>query len=314
MRYTAAADADGCILTDAEAGGFVRVDPLKGNNVTAFRIRRGRDPIDLLSARGAPILFPFANRVPEGRFRFRGREYRMDVNERDFRNHIHGFVRQLPWTVLALGADDDGAWVRAAVELHRFPEVSRQYPFRCRVTVTTRLRHGALMHEASVENRGDVALPMNYGLHPWFPGSIGGARAHTQVRIGTDRYWELDKRIPTGRVLSAPPGAPRDLRDWRALGALEYDDVFTGMPRRLDGWTESGVRYPDAGITIRVEASPAFREVVVFAPTDQDVVCIEPYTAPTNAVNLTERGFPAGTVALEAGSSWEGAVRISAAG
>ena len=33
-----------------------------------------------------------------------------------------------------------------------------------------------------------------------------------------------------------------------------------------------------------------------------------------NAVNLAERGFPAGTVALEAGSSWEGAVRISAAG
>src|SRR5207237_1259848 len=224
VRYSAAADADGCILTDAESGSFVRVDPLKGNNVTAFRVRHGRDPLDLLTARGAPILFPFPNRVPEGRFRFRGREYRLDVNERDFRNHIHGFARHLPWTVLALGADDDGAWVRAAVELHRFPDVSRHYPFPRRGTVTTRL------------------------------------------------------------------------------------------PRRLDGWTEAGVRYPDAGLTIRVEASPAFREIVVFAPNDQDAVCLEPYTAPTNAVNLAERGFPAGTVALEAGSSWEGAVRISAAG
>src|SRR5438270_3057696 len=176
VRYSATADADGCVLTDAELGATVRVDPWHGNNITSFRVQHGRDPLDVLTARGAPILFPFVNRIPEGRFRFRGREYRLDPNERDTRNHIHGFARHLQWTVLGLEADDEGASVRSAVELHRFPDVSRQYPFRCRLTVTIRLTQGKLLHEAAVENRGDVAMPMAYGLHPWFPGSLRGER------------------------------------------------------------------------------------------------------------------------------------------
>ena len=67
VRYSATADADGCVLTDAELGATVRVDPWHGNNITSFRVQHGRDPLDVLTARGAPILFPFVNRIPEGR-------------------------------------------------------------------------------------------------------------------------------------------------------------------------------------------------------------------------------------------------------
>ena len=74
------------------------------------------------------------------------------------------------------------------------------------------------------------------------------------------------------------------------------------------------MRYPDAGVAIVVEASGAFREVVVYAPPSEETVCLEPYTAPTNAMNLADRGVPVGTISLEAGDQWHGTVRISAIG
>lgn len=148
-----------------------------------YRVTRAGD-----ASRGAPILFPFPNGVPDGRFRFRGHDHTLELNERGRPNHIHGFARDLPWAV-----EDAGASVPVPLSGHR--------------------------HD------------------PWFPATLGGMRAATAVRTSTDMRWE--------------PQRPRD--------ALDYDDVFTHLPRRSDGRVEAQVRSAD-GTTITVEASEAFTE------------------------------------------------------
>ncbi|MCQ2378465.1 MAG: aldose 1-epimerase [Victivallaceae bacterium] len=45
---------------------------------------------------GVPVLFP-PNRTPYGKFRFRGREYAMPVNEIARSNNLHGIIMDLPW-------------------------------------------------------------------------------------------------------------------------------------------------------------------------------------------------------------------------
>jgi aldose 1-epimerase len=50
---------------------------------------------------------------------------------------------------------------------------------------------------------------------------------------------------------------------------------------------------------------------VIFAPPFRPVVCLEPYTGTTNAVNLQNDGIDAGLVVIEPGSSWTGEVRFS---
>lgn len=308
-RYAAVREGESFRLTDDSAGTSLLLTPARGNNVTSLRVAELADDGELLLPRGIPILFPFPNRVPGGRYRYGGRDLRLDLNERGRPNHIHGLVRNLPWSVVDASADADGAWQRSTIALQDHPNVLRQYPFPCRLTVTTRLRDGVLVHEAEVENLGSSRLPMGYGIHPWFRASRGAARARTQVRIGSRSTWELREQIPTGRIVEAPPGSARDLRDWRALGGEEYDDVFGTPQRRADGWSEARVRYP-SGLEIAVEASPAFREWVLFAPLEQDTVCLEPYTGVTNAVNLGFAGVDAGLVELDPGERWQGAVRI----
>jgi aldose 1-epimerase len=325
-RYEVRQSRGQYVLVDAEANATASVSPPDGNNTTHFRVTPpGRSvPIDVFLpptevqdlgpggySAGNPILFPFPNRVRGGEYVFQGRSYRMDVNETARGNHIHGVVARLPWQTEGTGAGaDEGAWHRAVIDLGQFPEVLRQYPFPCLVRVITRLVNGVLIQETSVTNTGQTALPMGYGTHPWFPATIdGGARELTQVRVPADAFWELENLVPTGKVLPAEALAGFDLRQWSALDVRSYDDVFTQLRRRDDGWIEAGIRYPNVGLEIAVQASPEFREWVLYAPSTRPVVCLEPYTGTTNAVNMHAQGIDAGLVILEPGDSWTGEIR-----
>ena len=328
-RYAVRPGRGEYILIDAERNAAATVAPEHGNNVTHFRVTpRGRDvPVDIFLppsdagglgpngySAGNPILFPFPNRVRAGRYSFQGRSYELDLNEPTRGNHIHGLVAKLPWQVEASGTSGDaGAWLRAVLSLDQYPDAMRQYPFPCRLKVTTALLDGALVQEIVVENSGSTALPMGYGTHPWHPAALdGAARELTEVRVPGRGYWELHNLVPTGQVLSVEQDTAKfDLREWQALDGHEYDDVFTDLVRRPDGWSEAGIRFPNAGYEILVEASPEFREWVLFAPASRPVVCLEPYTGATNAVNLQSQGIDAGLVVVEPAQRWTGMLRTS---
>jgi aldose 1-epimerase len=325
-RYTASQENDTFILRDAERRGEARITPNQGNNVTHFRVAPPGEnaPIDVFlppagegglggSGYGAgnPILFPFPNRVKGGRYSFGGRDLQLDVNEVARGNHIHGLVSSRPWTTESSGASGaEGAWHSASIQLDADPEVVRQYPFMVTLTVTTRLRDGVLEQVTSARNTGDTALPMGYGTHPWFPATLGGERAATEVKVPGKRYWKLEALVPTGETVdvTSDPGK-FDLREWHALDGNEYDDVFTDVIRRPDGWSEAGIRYVNRGLQLIVEAGPEFREWVFFAPRSRPVVCLEPYTGTTNAVNLEPQGIDAGLVVVQPGMEWRGTIR-----
>jgi aldose 1-epimerase len=317
------------LLHDDAGPASARIAAGTGNNVLQFTVRPpGRnEPVDVILppagpdgvgaggyGAGIPILFPFPNRVRGGRFSFEGQAYQLDVNETALGNHIHGLVARVPWKVEGTGASDElGAWQRASIDLQAVPEISRQYPFPCRLTVTTRLHEGVLIQAVEARNTGPGRLPMGFGTHSWFPAVLGGgSREATLVRVPGNRYWRLENLVPTGETVAVQSDPGKfDLREWSALDGNAYDDVFTDLVRRPDGWSEAGIRYPAAGLELRVEASPEFREWVIYAPTTRPVVCLEPYTGTTDAVNLQPRGVDAGLVVLDPGASWSGTIRTS---
>jgi aldose 1-epimerase len=51
------------------------------------------------------VLFPFPNRIRDGRFTWDGREYRLPPNDPAMKNAIHGFACRRPWRVVDQGAD-----------------------------------------------------------------------------------------------------------------------------------------------------------------------------------------------------------------
>jgi len=325
-RYAAVQEGEAHVLSDAAHGAEARIIAGRGNNVTHFRVTPPGESaaVDVLLppsgegglgangySAGNPILFPFPNRVKGGAYSFGGRDHQLDVNETARGNHIHGLVSNRAWRLDGAGASEgEGAWQTASLQLDSQSDIQRQYPFPCRISVTTRLREGVLEQITEVNNTGSKPLPMGYGTHPWFPASLGEAREKTEVKVPGAKYWRLENLVPTGETVDATSEPGKfDLRRWHALDGNEYDDVFTALERRPDGWTEAGIRYPDRGLQLIVEASPEFREWVIFAPLSRSVVCLEPYTGTTNAVNLQNQGVDAGLVVVQPGAAWRGTIR-----
>ena len=90
---------------------------------------------------GTPILFPFPNRIRDGRFSWDGKEYQLPLLDSTGGHAIHGFVCRRPWQVLDTGANESAAWLTAEFRgIEHAPEMQACWPadYRLRITWTAR--------------------------------------------------------------------------------------------------------------------------------------------------------------------------------
>ena len=110
----------------------------------------------------------------------------------------------------------------------------------------------------------------------------------------------------------AKPDSPAD--DVFLPGGRLRDDLLTDLPAwpDPDGLCDRGALRCGKEI-LRLRASSAFREAVVFTPPHRQAFCVEPYTCATDAINLQQRGLDAGLLVLQPGQSWSGVVEFAVA-
>lgn len=283
------------VTLESAEGAEARIAPELGNNCFAFRGRENvLEPVSLeeLVARpggcGIPLMFPFPNRVRDGRFVFRGQRYQVDPAR-------HGFVLDKAFTVEAFGTargeGGESAFVRSSFRAADAGEaILGQFPFPFRLEVTYTLRGLALELDTAVINEGDRTLPWGFGIHPYFRKPEGGS-----LRIPAAERWELESHLPTGRRL--PATGRYDLRGSANLSRLELDDVYTA----LEG-EEAVCQLDDLDRGLRTEITfraALFPHVTVFTPpAPRAAICIEPQTCPTDVFNLAYTRVPGAALRL----------------
>jgi aldose 1-epimerase len=230
---------------------------------------------------GIPLLYPWANRLGGWSYEAAGRTVALDrdsplLHGEEHCLPIHGAVAAgSDWQVTATGSDADGAWLEAALDWTAHPDLLAVFPFAHAVGLRIRLEDGGLRIETGVHATGDDHVPLSFGFHPYLA-PPGAARATWQVELPALDHLLLDDR-------GLPTGERRALRAERfALGERTYDDLFA-----LDG---DGARFAvsDGVRRIAVELESGFPYAQVFAPSNQDVICFEPMTAPVDALRTHE--------------------------
>ncbi|RKU33326.1 aldose 1-epimerase [Candidatus Poribacteria bacterium] len=287
---------------------IAEIVPALGNNCYAFRVA-GRALIDeppalatlqeRPTAYGNPILFPFPNRIRNGSWTFEGETYQFDKPP-DAPTTIHGLLLNRPYQVQRHAADENGATLVCTLDSRTVPDIGRQYPFPFHIEITYTLKDSVLTMGIAIKNTGERNMPMGFGIHPYF--RIANP-AQAKITVPAAKYWELDDvLVPTGKQF--PVSGDLDLREGKPFVGLKLDHVFT------DVQLTDRVSRCIIGEELVMESDAIFRELVVYTPPGRNAICFEPYTCPTDAINLEAKGIPAGIIVLSPKETFSATVRI----
>lgn len=281
-------------LNDAQSDTVAEIVPDIGNNLYRFE-SRGRQvimpPVSLESLQeeafgsykcGIPILSP-PNRVKNGSFTFRGRTYRLPLNEPPH-HHLHGEIGAKRWDIVDTGAADDiGAYVTCRFRYASYPEIMTYFSHPLSFVVTYRLSEGRLEMEGTVSNESaDDEAPFAFGLHPYFalPYATGepivlSVPAAAEWPVTEEAFVTGEPRV-TAFSRNVSMGGVR-IDDYPRLGCSLVELSETDRTCRLT--------MPDSGYTIAYRVGTPFRFAVLFRPDWSSAFSIEPYTCVTDAFN-----------------------------
>ena len=261
---------------------------------------------------GTPILFPFPNRIRDGKFRFGSKSHQLPINDPAKRNAIHGFAPRHAWRVFGYKVDEQSAWIHADFEPKvDAPETFEHWPSDYRLSVIYRLSASSLRLEMTVKNLGTSMLPFGVGLHPYFrfpcaDETIDRCKLFAPARS----LWKLVDNLPTGEKQLVPDDL--NFNSSRRLAGMHLDTLYTDLgavDEESDGLLlRAELGHANLPGAVQIWTSRDFRESVLFIPPHRQAVCIEPYTCATDAINLQERGIDAGWRTLPPEGEWKGTV------
>jgi aldose 1-epimerase len=229
------------------------------------------------STMGIPLLHPWANRLAQRRFQIAGREVDLDKaspppNVDPHGLPIHGLLAAIEgWRVELHESSDDGGRLSSRFDFGARPDLIAAFPFPHRVAIEAVLSRATLTISTVVEPSGDVEVPISFGYHPYLR-LPGVERADWRIEIPVCERLVLDAdELPTGER------EPAHLEDG-PLGPRTFDDEFVAPEGSAPMAIEGGSR------RIEVALLSGYPYTQVYAPADDDVVALEPMTAPTDAL------------------------------
>ena len=263
---------DTLVLSDDAARSEITIVPARGAIVTRFRAGDRellyldeatlRDPTKNVRG-GIPILFPSPGKLEGDRFARAGHEGAMKQ---------HGFARDLPWQVTETATTDAAS---ATLVLASNDQTRAMFPWDFKLAITFSLAATRLRMGVRIDNTGTEAMPFAFGIHPYFRvADKASARIATNATRAFDNVTK--QTIPFhGFDLTAPEVD---------LHLIDHGSTSTTLT--------------SDGASLAISASPEHTRWVVWTVRGKDYVCVEPWTAPGNALNTGES-----LITLEPGAS-----------
>jgi aldose 1-epimerase len=297
------------IIQERETGNRCVILPELGGIVRQLSLRKGLTLYSVLKTPPTPqtlkedsksaseLLFPFASRIPDGKYRFLGKEYQLKKNETGGLNAIHGLVRKQIFKLEEQIVHADYASIRLSFLLNQ----QEGYPFEVKFSVTYALHSdGRFNLYYSAENLGSAPCPAMFGWHPYF--MLGNEDLDAwKINIpSTEIVTFDDNMIPTG---VSPFTQELPMLMYRN----ELDNCFIINAESQTAVTE--LISDNQHVTLRIEQETGegkFNYLVLYTPPSRDCVAIEPLTGNVDAFNNGE-----GLNILAQGKSVHGKINVS---
>jgi aldose 1-epimerase len=206
---------------------------------------------------GAFLMLPWTNRLDAGRLPYPGGVHHFPCNRAEERTALHGLSRMHPWSA-------EGSAPDRAVLTQRIEEGPYRYTARMEVALDA-----GFSITLTVTNEGAEGTPFGTGWHPFFIRPAGTRLAFR----ATGALTRDERNLPLESIPST--------------GLDGGEEAFSGLDTHFTGWDG----------TARIELSPAAftlcgegawsRNIQVFAPRGEGVICAEPVSHVPDVINRT---------------------------
>jgi galactose mutarotase-like enzyme len=254
------------ILSDEGGHSRVEVVPERGGIITKWKVQ-GQDVLYLdderfanpeLSVRGGiPILFPICGNLPDNLLIYHNKQYQLKQ---------HGFARDLPWKVIAQSTNKSA---KIVLGLKSNDQTRQVYPFDFELIFSYQLQGNKLIIHQAYTNNSAENMPFSVGFHPYF---WCRDKSQLELDIPADEYQD--------QITQAIH--PFD-------GSLDYEqDEIDIAFKTLHGYT-TGLTNHQRRLKITIHYTDLFSTLVFWTIKGKDYICLEPWSAPRNALNTGEQ-------------------------
>lgn len=279
-----------CLVLDAQTGASLIELHLSGISLIDLP-GSSTHPLASNPYHPSALLTPWVNRVRNGNYSFKGKNYQLPINEPALGNAIHGLLARAPFTLIQ--QSDSSVTLEHA---YKGEEPNYPFPFTFRYCYTL-TDEGALEITFEAQNTGTNPMPFACGWHPYF------SFPNTTAADLTIKFH------PISRFLSDSQMIP--LKEENLQGQTEFifsqekvDHVFRLVP--LEKHLTELIDHKHNRSLILEQSSVQFPFLVVFQPEGYNSVAIEPMTANTDAFNTSD-----GLIELAPQEVFSGQIRLS---
>lgn len=164
-------------------GGSLQILTLNGHELI-----KEMSPMIYADTYASAILFPFANRIKDGRYKFEDNTYQFDINETKLNNSLHGLVYNKTFELVLEDATETSASVTL---VYHEKNKCKGFPFTYSIYLEYVLTKTTLDLNLEIKNTDSKTFPFTLGWHPYF---LSTDLFNSHLIFDCNKKIEMDKR------------------------------------------------------------------------------------------------------------------------
>lgn len=211
------------------------------------------------------ILFPFANRIKDGKYTFDGVDYVLDCNELDKNNALHGLVYDKTFECV----DKELTTNYGSTTLqYEYDGTSKGFPFKFGILLTYKLMESDFSLSVQIINDDDKALPFTLGWHPYF---ISENLDKSTIGFKSSTKYLCDKQ----QIISGKTSLNMEMP--YQLEGIKLDDGYKLQTNNIEFFTPE--------YRLNMTSTSKENHLQLYTPNTPNVIAIEPMTGAADSFN-----------------------------
>ena len=211
------------------------------------------------------ILFPFANRIKDGKYSFNNKNYQLECNEVDKNNALHGLVFNKTFSSIKKEITPNHASITIQ---YKNKGLNEGFPYKFNLQLTYTLNKNGLDLVAKIINEDQKSFPFTLGWHPYF---LSSDLAKSSINFKSKLKYTFDEQQIITGTKDLDFSLPYNLKN------TKLDDGYPLESNKVELIT------PEYSFKIKTSSKDTFLQV--YTPEDTNVIAIEPMTGAADNFN-----------------------------